>query len=282
MHQVQIVTDSNCHIPAALCQELEIQVVPLPFVWDGVTYLDEIDMGRRDFYSRLRQSDTIPTTSAATPGSFKDVFEDLTKTGDPIFTIHVGSEFSSTFNTAKLAREMFPGVEIHLIDSHSNALGLGFQVLAVARAARRGASVDDLTEIADQARKSTGVVFAVEDAKYLHRGGRINFGQRILASTLNLFPIMEIRNGPIELISPVRGFNRATGKLAQMVGDRLRDRSPIRIGIHHADNEAEAYRLKQVVEDMFNPDELIIEELRPVLGTHTGPGGVGLSYCFGV
>lgn len=282
VRKVQIVTDSNCHIPTPLCQELEIHVVQLPYVWEGVTYLDEIDMGRREFYSRLRQSDTIPITSAPTPGAFKHVFEDLANTGDPIIVFHVGSEFSSTFKTAELAKEMLPQVEIHLIDSHSNALGLGFQVLAAARAAQQGAGVDDLFSIGDQVRKATGVVFAVQDVKYLHRGGRINFGQSILASTLNLVPIMQVNNGPVELIAPVRGFNKAMAKIVQTVQDRLGDGTPTRVGIHHADNEADAFKLKKAVEDVIGPDELILEELRPVLGTHAGPGGVGLSYCSGV
>lgn len=257
-------------------------MVQLPYVWEGVTYLDGIDIGRREFYSRLRHSDTIPTTSAPTPGAFKHVFETLAKSGDPILVIHVGSEFSSTFKTAALAKEMFPGVEIRLIDSHSNSLGLGFQVLAVARAAGEGAGIDDLVVIADQARETTGVVFAVQDVKYLHRGGRINFGQRILASTLNLIPMMQINNGPIELITQVRGFKRAMAKLVQTVQDRLGDGAPIRVGVVHADNEADAYRLRKAVEDLINPDELILEELSPVLGTHTGPGAVGLAYCVGV
>ncbi len=282
MRQVRIVTDSNCHIPTSLCQELEIHVVHLPYVWEGITYLDDIDMGRREYYSKLRQSNTIPTTSAPTPGAFKHVFAGLAETGDPILVIHVGSEFSSTFKTADLAREMVPGVEIRLIDSHSNALGLGFQVLAVARAAQKGAGVDDLATIVDQAREATGVVFAVQDVKYLHRGGRINFGQRILASTLNLVPIMQINNGPIELIAPVRGFNKAMSKLVKTVQGRLGDGAPIRVGVLHADNEADAYRLRKAVENLISPHELILEELRPVLGTHTGPGAVGLAYCAGV
>lgn len=282
MHQVRIVTDSNCHIPSPLCQELEIRVVQMPYVWDGVTYLDEIDMGLREFYSRLRQSDTIPTTSAPTPGAFRHVFEDLAKSGDPIIVIHVGSEFSSTFKTAELAKEMVPDVGIHLIDSHSNALGLGFQVLAIARAARRGAGLEDLVAIADQAREATGVVFAAQDVKYLHRGGRIHFGQRILASTLNLVPLMEISNGPIELAGTVRGFKKAMVRLVEMIQDRLGDGAPIRVGIVHADNEADAYRLRRTVEDLINPDELILEEISPVLGTHIGPGAVGLAYSVGV
>ncbi|NIS80505.1 MAG: DegV family EDD domain-containing protein [Anaerolineales bacterium] len=282
MRKVQIVTDSNCHIPESLRHELGIHVVQLPYVWDGVTYLDETDMGPREFFSKLRQSDTIPTTSAPTPGSFRELFEDLAKSGDPILVIHVGSEFSHTFKTAELAKAMLPGIDIHLIDSHSNALGMGFQVLAVARAAREGKDLEDLIVIADQARASTGVIFLVKDVKYIHRGGRINLGQRIIASSLNLVPIMEIRHGPVELIHIARSYKKAMGKMVDIVKDRLEDGSPIRIGVHHADNEADAYELRKTIEDLINPDELILEQLNPILGIHTGPGALGLAYCLNV
>jgi DegV family protein with EDD domain len=201
---------------------------------------------------------------------------------DPILVIHVGSEFSHTFKTTELAKAMLPGINIHLIDSHSNALGLGFQVLAVARAAQRGKGIKDLIAIADQARATTGVVFLVKDVKYIHHGGRINLGQRIIASSLNLVPIMEICNGPVELIHIARSNKKAMGKMVDVVKHRLADGSPIRVGVHHVDNEQEDYELRKAVEDLLNPDEFILEQLNPILGIHTGPGAISLAYCFRV
>lgn len=138
MKNLHIVTDSNCHIPPALCYELNIHVVPLPFVWDGISYLENVDMGPREFYSRLRHSKSIPTTSGPTPGAFANEFESLGSDGKPIIAILVGTVFSSTFTTANLAKDMLPNVDVTIIDSDSNTMGLGFQVLAAASAAKEG------------------------------------------------------------------------------------------------------------------------------------------------
>lgn len=282
MGRVHIVTDSNCHIPEALRRELGIHVVQLPYVWEGETYLDEVDIGPREFYARLRGSRVLPKTSGPTPGSYRGKFEEITGDGGSILVIHVGHEFSSTHSAAQIAKQMVPSDRIHLFDSHSNALGLGFQVLAVARAAREGRELDDLLEVARKARESTGVVFAVENVDYLHRGGRITFGQRILASMLNLTPIMEIKEGPIEIIGRVRSSKKAVMKLVEVVESRVAGRDPVRIGVLHADHEQGGYELRRIIQERIQPDELILEELNPILGIHTGPGAIGLAYCVGI
>jgi DegV family protein with EDD domain len=282
MSQVHIVTDSASQIPDALRLELDIHVVQIPYEWDGETYIDEVDMGLREFYDRLRQSRTLPKTSGPTPGSYLTVFEKLASDGGSILVVHVGHEFSSTYKTAQIAREMLPSADIHLFDSHSNALGLGFQVLAVARAARQGSGLDELLEVARQARERTGVVFVLEDMRYMQRGGRITFGQRVLASALNLTPILEINQGPIDMIGRVRSSNRAMMKLVEIVDTRLDGRKPVRIGVHHTDNERDAFQLRKLVQEKLRPDEIILREVTPSLGIHIGPGSIGLSYCGGL
>ena len=282
MGQVHIVTDSSSHIPEALRMELGIHVVRLPYVWNGVTYLDEVDIGPREFYARLRESKSLPTTSGPTPGLFRETLEELVIGGESILLIHVGSEFSSTHKTAKLARDMFPSANIQLIDSHSNALGLGYQVLAIARGARRGRNLDELIQLSRELRERTGVVFSVADVDYIQRGGRISFGQRVLASFLNVTPLMQIENGPVNVIGRVRTSRRAIEKLVDIVEGKTQRIRPVRIGVHHADNEKGAFQLRRLVEERIDPEELILEELTPILGIHTGPGALGLAYCIGI
>jgi DegV family protein with EDD domain len=282
MTKVHIVTDSNCHIPEALCQELDIHVVPLPYDWDGMTYLDGIDMSNREFYTRLRNSDSIPTTSGPTPGSFVELYEKLSADGDPILSVHVGNEFSSTLLSANSVKEMLPGATIVTLDSHSNALGLGFQILALARAAREGENFDSLLSLAEKAIEATGVVFAVEDIEYLHRGGRISFGKRIIGTALNLIPIMEVRKGPIQQLELTRSQKSVTPRLIEILEERLAGSKPKRVGVLHSDAEERAWELKKAVEERLNPDELIFMELNPILGIHVGPGALGLAYSAGV
>lgn len=281
MSQVHIVTDSASHIPEALREELNIHVVHLPFAWDGETYLDEIDMGKREFYARLRSSSSQPTTSGPTPGSYLEKYEQLAERGGEILMIHVGSEFSSAHQTAKLAKSMLPNAPIHLIDSHSNAMGLGFQVLAVARAARDGMEFEELLDLAEDVRAKSGVIFYVEDVGYMHRGGRVNLGQRVLASILNIIPILQINGGPIEITGRARSKKAAMNKMAEIVAGIVQAERPLRIAVHHADDEKTAFALRQLVEQELNPDELMLEEVSPILGIHTGPGAVGMAYSVG-
>jgi DegV family protein with EDD domain len=282
MQTVHIVTDSNCHIPQSLCNELNIEVVELPYVWDGETYLDKIDMGRREFYARLRASETLPTTSGPTPASFKSGFEKALARGGSVLVIHVGQEFSSTYRTAALAKDMLSDQPVHLFDSHSNALALGFQVLAAARAARDGATLQEILAMLEKARNQTGIIFTIEDFNFLRRGGRISLGQAFFSSILDLVPIMQVENGPIEVLERVRTSRKATARMTQLVAERVGETSPVRIGILHADREADAYELRKVIEQEIQPDELFFEELNPILGIHIGPDSMGLAYSAGL
>jgi len=278
MRKFHIVTDSMCHIPSALCTELGIHVIPLPFVWDDITYLDDVDMGPRAFYSRLRTSETIPTTSAPTPGAFRDEFTRLSADGKPILAILVGKDFSSTFVTANLAKDMIPEVEITILDSELNTMALGFQVLAAARVANQGKEISEAIEAAQIAKSASGVLFAVQAVNYLRRGGRISLIEGLLPAAINIIPIMELKGGPIRPVERIRTRKNLIPRLLDLVSDRLQRTGPIRLAVVHSDAEALAWELMHEAQDHFRPDELIISELTPVLGIHTGPDALGLAY----
>lgn len=282
MTQLHILTDSNCHIPPALSHELGITVVPLPFVWDGVTYLDGVDMGPREFYARLRGSESLPTTSGPPPRLFTAEFERLAADGLPILAILVANIFSSTFADAGLAREMVPQADVRLVDSGSNGMALGFQVLAAARAAQAGATIEEVMRVVEQAQRSTGLVFGVRDVNYLRRGGRISAIQGFFAGVLDVVPIMEIGQGPIRPVERVRSARKLNAHLLDRVAERLGPARPLRLGVLHADAEAAAWQLMAAARERFSPDEFLISELNPVLGIHAGPDAVGLAYSYGL
>jgi DegV family protein with EDD domain len=279
MKKFHILTDSMCHIPEALRQELEIQVIPLPYVWEGESLQDD-EIGPREFYERLRSSKTIPTTSNPTPRSFKEIFDRLGADGKPILAILVGNVFSRTYDAANLAKEMSREVDVTVFNSDSNTLGLGFQVLAAARAARDGKDLKEVVTMLTKLKDSTGIVFAISDIHYLLRGGRISHLNHLITSTFDLIPIMEIHGGPIQSIGRVRTHNKVIPRLLDLVEDRLGER-PYRLGIVHTDAEPWAWELAKAARERFQPDEIITSELTPVLGIHTGPDAIGLAYSFG-
>lgn len=283
MNKLHIVTDSMAHIPDALCQEYDIKVVPLPYVWEKETYFD-FDIGPREFYAKLRNSKTIPSTSGPPPKLFKEQFEALSTDGNhnPILVITVAKFFSSTYKAANLAKEMVSDLDVTVVSSDSNSMGLGFQVLAAARAAREGKDLDEVLTMLNRAKKTTGVVFAAPHIKYLLRGGRINHIQYYFASLLNLVPIMEIKNGPIKPIERVRSNKNIQPRLLDLLSERLEDKKLLRIAVIHVDAESQAWELAKEVRERFSPDELLTTELTPVLGIHAGPDALGLAYSTGI
>ena len=268
------------NIPDALCQEYGIKVIPLPYVWDGKTYYD-FDIGPRDFYKKLRNSNTIPKTSGPPPALFKEQFEALEANYNPVLVITIAEFFSSTYKAAKLAKEMMPNNQVTIFSSDSNSMGEGFQVLAAARAAREGKSLDEILSGLEQIKKVTGVVFASPNVKYLQRGGRINHIQYFFASALKIIPIVENQSKPLELAGRVRHPKNVIVRLLDLVSKRLGEKKPVRIAVLHADAESQAWELAKQVRERFAPDELITTELTPVVGIHAGPDALGLAYSSG-
>ena len=159
MKKLNILTDSMCHIPTALCQELEIHVVPLPFVWDGLegrpTQLSGCPVHRSRPFQKGQCGQSGPT-----PGSLKEHFEAAGRHGKPVLAILHGRQFSSTLNAAELALDLVPAGKVTLYDSASMATGLGFQVLAAARLAMQGTDLAQVLSLLDRIKSACGMVFA--------------------------------------------------------------------------------------------------------------------------
>ena len=280
MQKLHIVTDSTAHIPDALCQELDIQVIPMLYVWEGESYSD-FDIGPREFYAKLRNSKTIPQTSNPTPKAFKEQYETLETDGKPVLLITIGNAFSRTFEAAVLAKEMVSDVNVTVFDSGSNSMGLGFQVLAAARAARDGKDLDEVLEILERVKGNTAVISALPHIKYLLRGGRANHLQYFLATALNLIPIVETKEGAITAVERVRHDRNVIPRLLELLSERVKEERPLRIAVEHVDAESKAWELAKQVRQRFSPDELITSEVTPTLGSHTGPDTIGLAYSTG-
>ena len=161
-------------------------------------------------------------------------------------------------------------------------MALGFQALAAARAAEEGADLAECKAVAEQARDHTGVVFAVATLEFLHRGGRIGGGARFLGTALNLKPILEIRDGRVEALERVRTRKKSLARLIELVEERTEGQSPIRIAVIHANAPEEAKALLEEASKRLGAVEEIFSDVSPVVGTHTGPGTVGIAYMAGM
>jgi DegV family protein with EDD domain len=282
MKKVAIVTDSTAYLPQNYIDSLPIRVVPLSLTWEGQTYRDGIDIKPDEFYTRLGKSDTLPTTSQATVHDFSSVFEKLIDEGYSILTLPISSGISGTVNSAFQAKELMKGAPIEVIDTKLVSMALGFQVLAAARAAKDGASLEECKKIAIEAYSHIGVYFVVDTLKYLHAGGRIGGAKRFIGTALRIKPILEIRDGKIEAVKSVISINKAVDAMIQLVETDIAGRTPVRISVFHALAEVQAQELLDRVVKHFNAVEGILSLVSPVVGSHVGPGTLSIAYMAGM
>lgn len=285
MAKVAVVTDSTAYIPRETLDGYPVYSAPLQLIWGEQTYRDGIDITPTEFYERLPQAKVNPTTSQATPAAFLDLYGKLLDEGYEILSMHLSSKLSGTLDSATQAKENFPGAKIALVDTETTAMAMGFQVLAAARAAKQGASLEECVSLVEQTRGKTGVLFVVSNLEFLRRGGRIGGAQAFLGTALNLKPILELRGGKIEAVERVRTMGKAIDRLIDLFEERIGDRRPIRIASLHAAAPEEARLLLERTRQRFSEDEVVetvYSEISPVLGTHTGPGTIGLAYMAGM
>ncbi|MFQ5943022.1 MAG: DegV family protein [Anaerolineales bacterium] len=278
MAKPAFVTDSTAYIPPNQVQQFDIKVIPQVLIWDEETMLDGVDIQPTTFYERLKESKTMPTTSQATIGAFKETFEPLVEEGRPILAVLISDKLSGTIQSAEQAKAMFPEATIAIVDSESAAMAMGFQLLAAARAARAGGTFEEVTEVAREAKYNTGVVLSVDTLEYLHRGGRIGGASRLLGTALSMKPILELQDGVIEAVERVRTRSKAQARLLDILEERIDGRSKLRLAVMHAAAEEQARKLLEEASNRLDPMETVFSDLSPVVGAHVGPGTLGLCY----
>jgi DegV family protein with EDD domain len=282
MSNVAIVTDSTAYIPQDLVDEFNISVVPQILIWAEETFEDGVDIQPDEFYDRLKTAKVMPTSSQVTVASFQKIFTKLSREGYDILAVLLSDQLSGTIDSATQARESFPDTNIEIVDSESVAMALGFQVLAAARSAAEGAHLSECKVLAEKAKNHTGVIFAVDTLEFLHRGGRIGGGSRYLGAALNIKPILEVTGGRVEPVERVRTRKKSLMRILEMVEERVAGKKSVRLATLHANVSDEAKELLRQANGRVNPVESIFSTISPVVGTHTGPGTIGLAYMVGI
>jgi DegV family protein with EDD domain len=285
MSKVAVVTDSTAYIPEDMLNGLPIHSLPLQVIWGEKVYLDNVDIHPQEFYERLKTAKVMPTTSQVTPAAFQKLYAQLLDEGYEIFSTHISSKLSGTLDSAHQARDNFPGASIELFDTLTSGMALGFQALVVARAAAEGASIKECKELALQARDNSEIFFVVSTLEFLRRGGRIGGAAAFLGTALNLKPILTVKEGKVAAVEKVRTMSKALDRLTDMVEQRIGDRRPIRLASLHANAPTEASALLDRVRQRFGTSDVsdaVLSEVSPVIGTHTGPGTVGIAFLAGM
>jgi DegV family protein with EDD domain len=284
MSKIAVVTDSTTYLPDDLLKKYNISIAPQVLIWGEDTYKDGVDIQSQEFFTRLKTAKVMPTTSQVSIPSFQEIFENLVRQDYEVIALLVSTKLSGTNQSATQARELMEkaGEKIHIVDSQSVAMALGFQAMAVARAIEDGANLKDAIALAERSHEYTGVFFAVDTLEFLHRGGRIGGAQRFLGTMLNMKPILAIQDGRVEGIERIRTKSKAQTRVLELVTEKIDGRTPVRLATLHANAEEEAKALLDRAASELNPVETVFTEVSPTVGTHAGPGTVGLAFMAGL
>ena len=284
MSNVAIVTDSTAYIPDDLLNKYNITVAPQVLIWGQETFRDGVDILPDEFYRRLANAKIMPSTSQVSIVDMRDIFTRLVEKGHDVLGIFLSEKLSGTMDSARQAEKMLPNMaeKIAIIDSNSIAMAMGFHVLSAARAAQAGESLAECRKLAEEARNHTGVFFTVETLEFLQRGGRIGGAQALMGTILNVKPVLELRDGRIEPVEKVRTKRKATERMLELVVEKIGGRVPVRLATLHANAAEEARALLSMASTQLNPIEQVFTAVSPVVGTHAGPGTVGLAYMAGM
>ena len=279
---VRIVTDSTSDLPPEICRELDITVVPLTVNFGDTGYKDGIDLSADEFYKKLIAADKLPTTSQPSAGAFAEAYKDVAKDTGEILSIHISGKLSQTYNSARLAAsEMEGSCNVQVMDSLQVSMGLACIVMAAARAARDGASMEDVQQLVSRMMPETRTLALLETLEYLAKGGRIGKVQAYLGNSLRplaifkVIPIVEVRDGEAHPLTRVRtrqkGLDRLLTEAHSASGITL-------AGIAYSTNRQEAESVLETLRPLVSSDNLVLSRFGPVLGTHLGPGALGLGF----
>jgi len=278
MAKTAILTDSTANLPAEWVKQYSIRTIPLKIHWDSETYLDGIDLTPEEFYMRFSNSKSLPTTSQPSIQDFLMVFNRLADEGATGIAVPlISSGISGTVDSAQLAARLFTRVPVEIIDTRITSMGQVMIILASARAAEQGASLQEVRQAAEEVIKRLHVFFAVDTLEYLHRGGRINGASRYFGTALDIKPILFFNSeGKIDALERVRTKRKALQRLITLA-EQHADGRPVQVGIVHANVPQAVQEFRDIVEKRLKCNEIFTVEFSPVIGVHVGPGTIGIA-----
>jgi DegV family protein with EDD domain len=271
--KIAVVTDSTSDIPKAIAEELGIDVVPAILTMEEKTYRDGIDISRDEFYRRLPDLKPAPTTAVPSSSAFEHIYQERLDAGcEQILSIHVSAKFSGMINAANQAAQEFSD-RIHIYDSQSVSLGLGFQVIEAAERIREGATIPSMMKIMDEIRDRIRLIAMLDTQDYLMRSGRVGWATANLGKMLRIRILIGVEEGEILRKALVRTRRKAINELSAFA----RTWGPLqRMAILHTAVPEEAKSLSAELSDASTATPLIVDATT-LLGVHVGPAALGVA-----
>ncbi|MGC9779616.1 MAG: DegV family protein [Candidatus Heimdallarchaeota archaeon] len=282
MSKIKIITDSTSDIPPDVAKKYNIDVVPLNIFFGEEKYKDGKTIDANEVYSRLEEGKgPWPTTSQPSAREMLEYYNKAFDNGyETVFSIHINANMSGTINSANLAKQMLKDKDLVLVDSNSVTHGLGITVTEIAKMVEAGKTKEQLENVLNNSFRPNVRVFGVVDTlEYLHRGGRIGRASKVLGTLLKMKPILNLKDGVIESVGKVKGFDEAFNKFVDMAPKVFDNLLVDTVWIGYAADDTNAAKLYDVIKDLPNaPKELKLYEIGPTIGVHIGPKSLILSW----
>jgi DegV family protein with EDD domain len=280
MGKIAIITDSNTCIPSEGLHGFDIHIVPIALIFGEETLRDGVDITAGEFYERLRHADPLPTTSSPAIADFLEVFQEARKAGaEGAVVVTISSKLSMSFSTAHAAAQDMQDFPVSIIDSRLATIAQGFVVLEAACAASKGLTLEEVTAVAEEAIPHIGFAAMLETLSFLQRGGRVPVIASLAGNALKLRPVVRMKaDGTVGILSATRGRKAAIDRILREAEKATTGQKLKRMAVMHADARDEAEGLLKLVAERFETRELLLTEFTPVMGTHAGPGVLGLAY----
>jgi DegV family protein with EDD domain len=283
MTSIAVITDTDSSLPPAIAAQYGIRQVPITIHFEDENFTTGLDIDDTLLFKKIDQLNKLPTTAAPAPSAFAAAFDSALRGGaDSIVCICVSSKISATYQAALSASELFPGCDIHVVDSLSLSMGQGFMALAAAEAAQAGASVEEVIAAAADTGSRVHLYAVLSTLKYLALGGRVSKLAAGMANTLNIKPVLTARDGKLEMLEKVRTRKKAVERMLTLTGLALEGKPIERAAIIHVTHPQGASDLHaQMCARLDCPEEVITAEFTPGLSVHAGSGVVGLAIVAG-
>ncbi|MBM3137210.1 MAG: DegV family protein [Chloroflexi bacterium] len=273
---LRIVMDTAGDLPNGWQNDYQIDLIPINIIHQGKTYLQGIDLGYEDFYQLVESSAALPSTSQPTPYQFTEFYKKIAEPGDTILSIHITEKLSGTMASAKIAADELKGeYEIIPFDSASGTLSMGMMAKEAREMDRAGKSLEEIQKRLEFIREKMELVFTVDDLKFAQMSGRIKHLQAALASLLNVKPIIELKDGIIEMGEKVRSRSKSIDKLMDKMMKKFGDQRVVMGVVHARDKDAGQELVRRVI-DQFNCAEVVFADISISLAAHFGPGALGI------
>ena len=273
MTSVGVVTDSTADLDGTTQARLGLEMVPLIVNWDGQTFRDKIDLSVAEFYRRLRSSKTLPKTGAPSIAAFETAFREQLKQHESVICVNLAAGLSGTYEVARRAAESVNPQNIRVIDSGSVSVGIGWLAELAVELGRQGVVLDEIAHKVEEMRGRLRILALLETLTFLQRGGRIGRAAALAGTLLSVKPILSVRDGEVAPVERVRTMNGAMRRLVELVASE----GPVeRLGVVHADSPTYANEVEQLLHSRFPEVSIDRGELGPVVGTHGGPGVIGV------